>query len=254
MWELSGSGSPRHGSALKPTRPNPQHPPPNHPPPVGDVHEQWSAAADGAALRALGADHCIFVGDIGNRANVQLVQSIAELDHPKSVILGNHGTITIYYASWCCSGSRLSGPPPFVGWQTPSLTQSTLSLDHINPDAWGQLTAAPMSQHSKKSRVTAAAADDLRAAQLQSANSADAPADSGSGGNGSGAAAAAGSCSSGGTSTSSSGSGSESIPRSEVHQQLDALGRLHVGYRDMELEGTGVTIVGARPFSKVGDK
>lgn len=70
----------------------PQHTAPTpSPPTVGDVHERWCAARDAAALRALRADHALFVGDLGNREDVELVTTIARLDHPKSVILGNHG-------------------------------------------------------------------------------------------------------------------------------------------------------------------
>jgi hypothetical protein len=36
-----------------------------------------------------------------------------------------------------------------------------------------------------------------------------------------------------------------------VQQQLDALGADHVGYGHKALPGTKVSIVGARPFSKV---
>ena len=55
---------------------------------VGDIHNQWSEA-DGQALKALGVDLALFVGDIGNEA-VDLVGQIAALDLPKAVILGNH--------------------------------------------------------------------------------------------------------------------------------------------------------------------
>jgi hypothetical protein len=36
-----------------------------------------------------------------------------------------------------------------------------------------------------------------------------------------------------------------------VQQQLDALGSDHVGYGHKELRGTNISVVGARPFSKV---
>jgi hypothetical protein len=36
-----------------------------------------------------------------------------------------------------------------------------------------------------------------------------------------------------------------------VQQQLDVLGRDHVGYGHKELRGTNISVVGARPFSKV---
>ncbi len=55
---------------------------------VGDVHEQWEAA-DGEALQRLGVDLVLFVGDFGNES-VDLVRSIAALDIPKAVTLGNH--------------------------------------------------------------------------------------------------------------------------------------------------------------------
>lgn len=55
---------------------------------VGDVHEQWEDA-DGIALKHLGVDLVLFVGDFGNES-VPLVRAIASLDIPKAVILGNH--------------------------------------------------------------------------------------------------------------------------------------------------------------------
>jgi len=55
---------------------------------VGDVHDQWEAA-DGVALRRLGVDLVMFVGDFGNES-VEVVRAIAALELPKAVILGNH--------------------------------------------------------------------------------------------------------------------------------------------------------------------
>lgn len=55
---------------------------------VGDVHNQWDEQ-DAAALQALAADLVLFVGDFGNEA-VEVVRSIAELDLPKAVVMGNH--------------------------------------------------------------------------------------------------------------------------------------------------------------------
>lgn len=57
---------------------------------VGDVHGQWSER-DEAALRWLGADMALFVGDFGEEV-VELVGRVAALDVPKAVILGNHDT------------------------------------------------------------------------------------------------------------------------------------------------------------------
>lgn len=55
---------------------------------VGDIHEQWEAA-DGLALKHLGVDLVLFVGDFGNES-VEVVRRIADLDVPKAVIAGNH--------------------------------------------------------------------------------------------------------------------------------------------------------------------
>jgi uncharacterized protein (TIGR04168 family) len=55
---------------------------------VGDVHNQWEIE-DHAALHHLGVDLVLFVGDLGNEA-VDVVATIAALDLPKAVILGNH--------------------------------------------------------------------------------------------------------------------------------------------------------------------
>ena len=55
---------------------------------VGDIHNQWSEE-DAAALKALGADLTLFVGDFGNEA-VDIVRQVAQLPVPKAVALGNH--------------------------------------------------------------------------------------------------------------------------------------------------------------------
>lgn len=55
---------------------------------IGDVHDQWEEA-DGLALKQLGVDLVLFVGDFGNES-VPVVREIAGLDIPKAVILGNH--------------------------------------------------------------------------------------------------------------------------------------------------------------------
>lgn len=55
---------------------------------VGDVHDQWETE-DGEALQHLGVDLALFVGDFGNES-VGVVRSIASLEIPKAVILGNH--------------------------------------------------------------------------------------------------------------------------------------------------------------------
>ncbi|MBE9128563.1 MULTISPECIES: TIGR04168 family protein [unclassified Coleofasciculus] len=55
---------------------------------VGDVHNQWEAE-DAIALRALGVDLALFVGDFGNES-VEVVRRIAAVDIPKVAIMGNH--------------------------------------------------------------------------------------------------------------------------------------------------------------------
>lgn len=55
---------------------------------VGDVHDQWEAD-DEIALKHLGVDLVLFVGDFGNEA-VELVSRIAAVDLPKAAIFGNH--------------------------------------------------------------------------------------------------------------------------------------------------------------------
>ena len=55
---------------------------------VGDVHDQWDEA-DHTALKGLGVDLVLFVGDFGNEA-IEVVQKVASLDLPKAVNFGNH--------------------------------------------------------------------------------------------------------------------------------------------------------------------
>lgn len=55
---------------------------------VGDVHDCWEAD-DGVALKHLGVDLVLLVGDFGNES-VEVVRAIAALDIPKAAIFGNH--------------------------------------------------------------------------------------------------------------------------------------------------------------------
>ncbi|MCC3576085.1 MAG: TIGR04168 family protein [Microcoleus sp. PH2017_40_RAT_O_B] len=55
---------------------------------VGDVHDRWEAE-DGEALKHLGVDLALFVGDFGNES-VEVVRAIASLDIPKAAVFGNH--------------------------------------------------------------------------------------------------------------------------------------------------------------------
>ncbi len=55
---------------------------------VGDVHDRWDEN-DEIALKHLGIDLVLFVGDFGNEA-VNVVRAIAQVNLPKAVIFGNH--------------------------------------------------------------------------------------------------------------------------------------------------------------------
>ena len=55
---------------------------------VGDIHDLWDHD-DEAALKALGVDLVLLVGDFGNES-VEVVRSIAQMTLPKAAILGNH--------------------------------------------------------------------------------------------------------------------------------------------------------------------
>ncbi len=55
---------------------------------VGDIHDQWEVE-DGIALKHLGVDLVLFVGDFGNES-VEVVRAIASLDIPKAAVMGNH--------------------------------------------------------------------------------------------------------------------------------------------------------------------
>ncbi|GMI81450.1 hypothetical protein like AT5G58200 [Hibiscus trionum] len=56
---------------------------------VGDVHDDWDLEEDTKALQFLKPDLVLFTGDFGNE-NVELVQTVAALNFPKAVVLGNH--------------------------------------------------------------------------------------------------------------------------------------------------------------------
>ena len=55
---------------------------------VGDVNDRWEPE-DGEALKHLGVDLVLFVGDFGNES-VEVVRAIAQLDIPKAAVFGNH--------------------------------------------------------------------------------------------------------------------------------------------------------------------
>lgn len=55
---------------------------------VGDIHDAWDQQ-DSLALKALGVDLVLFVGDFGNEA-VELVRAVSRLDLPYAAAFGNH--------------------------------------------------------------------------------------------------------------------------------------------------------------------
>lgn len=55
---------------------------------VGDIHDLWEAD-DSDALKELGVDIVLFVGDFGNES-VEVVRAIASVDIPKAAVFGNH--------------------------------------------------------------------------------------------------------------------------------------------------------------------
>lgn len=55
---------------------------------VGDVHDHWDHE-DEVALKSLGVDLVLLVGDFGNES-VEVVRSVSQMNLPKAVILGNH--------------------------------------------------------------------------------------------------------------------------------------------------------------------
>ncbi len=61
---------------------------------VGDIHDLWELE-DNAALKHLGADLALFVGDYGNEA-VEVVRRIAAVEIPKAAVMGNHDA---YYSA-----------------------------------------------------------------------------------------------------------------------------------------------------------
>ena len=61
---------------------------------VGDIHDLWELE-DNAALKHLGVDLALFVGDYGNEA-VEVVRRIAAVELPKAAVMGNHDA---YYSA-----------------------------------------------------------------------------------------------------------------------------------------------------------
>ncbi|GAB4153567.1 MAG: TIGR04168 family protein [Cyanobacteria bacterium J069] len=114
---------------------------------VGDVHDQWDAQ-DERALKRLGVDLVLLVGDFGNEA-VGVVRAIAALPIPKAVILGNHDawyTATDWGRSKCPYDPQLEDRvqqqlellgDTHVGYGHLDFPQLGLSVVGGRPFSWG---------------------------------------------------------------------------------------------------------------------
>lgn len=114
---------------------------------VGDVHDQWEPE-DEQALKHLGVDLVLFVGDFGNES-VEVVRAIAQVDLPKAVIFGNHDAW--YSASdWGRKRSPYDSKledrvqqqidllgQTFVGYGFLDLPELNLSVVGSRPFSWG---------------------------------------------------------------------------------------------------------------------
>jgi uncharacterized protein (TIGR04168 family) len=116
---------------------------------IGDVHDQWETA-DGEALKHLGVDLVLFVGDFGNES-VEVVRKIASLDIPKAAIMGNHDawfTATEWGRQKCpydpTKEDRVQQQldllgPAHVGYSKLDFPQFQLSVVGARPFSWGGL-------------------------------------------------------------------------------------------------------------------
>ena len=117
---------------------------------VGDVHDLWDEQ-DELALKHLGVDLVLFVGDFGNES-VEIVSQIAGVDLPKAVIMGNHD-------AWYSASSWGKKQAPYdrtkedrvqqqldllgethVGFSKLDFPQFNLSVVGSRPFSWGGQT------------------------------------------------------------------------------------------------------------------
>ncbi|MBD1845192.1 TIGR04168 family protein [Cyanobacteria bacterium FACHB-63] len=114
---------------------------------IGDVHDRWEAE-DEAALKSLGVDLALLVGDFGNES-VHIVKLIAEMQIPKAAIMGNHDawyTATDWGISKCPYDRKkedrvqqqldLLGEA-HVGYGKLDFPQLNLSVVGSRPFSWG---------------------------------------------------------------------------------------------------------------------
>jgi uncharacterized protein (TIGR04168 family) len=114
---------------------------------VGDVHDQWEGD-DAIALKHLGVDLVLFVGDFGNES-VEVVKAIASLDIPKAAVFGNHDawyTATDWgrkkcpydrrYEDWVQEQMDLLGTAD-VGYGKLDFPEFNLTVVGSRPFSWG---------------------------------------------------------------------------------------------------------------------
>ena len=139
---------------------------------VGDVHDQWDEQ-DHLALKHLGIDLVLFVGDFGNES-IEVVSKIASLDIPKAVILGNHD-------SWYTASPWGRKKAPYdrtkedrvqqqldllgdahVGYGRLDLPQFNLSVVGSRPFSWGGSEWKNSDFYRDRYNITSFAASTLR--------------------------------------------------------------------------------------------
>jgi uncharacterized protein (TIGR04168 family) len=114
---------------------------------VGDVHDLWEEE-DEVALKQLGVDLVLLVGDFGNES-VEVVRSIANLSLPKAAILGNHDAwysatdwgrkkcpYDRQYEDWVQQQIDLLGKA-HVGYSSLDFPELQLSVVGGRPFSWG---------------------------------------------------------------------------------------------------------------------
>jgi len=114
---------------------------------VGDVHDLWDAD-DERALRHLGVDLVLLVGDFGNES-LAVVEAIAHLSIPSAVVLGNHDawyTATDWGRKKCPYDRRKENRflrqlellgDAHVGYRTREFPQLGLTVVGGRPCTWG---------------------------------------------------------------------------------------------------------------------
>jgi len=114
---------------------------------IGDVHDLWDSQ-DSVALKHLGVDLVLLVGDFGNES-VGVVRTIAAIDLPKAAIFGNHDawyTASEWGQRQCpydrCQEDRVQQQidllgEAHVGYSKRDFPALGLSVVGLRPFSWG---------------------------------------------------------------------------------------------------------------------